>query len=145
MIRFLNQGIRLRVNPLVNFQDEDLYVVSLKPRENWSTIVFKSADFGFLQFDRRKSALVFEGDKERWTIPKTALTALRIEEAEVGREGAEKPEIRYLVVIGTYRDGANWEIGLLRARTKWGHDNAKARRARMGALFDDLQKAITMK
>jgi hypothetical protein len=120
-------------------------VVSLFARENWTKVISKSADFGYLQLNRRKNALVFEGDKERWTIPISALTALRIEEAQVGKEGADKSEIRYFVVIGTYRDGDNWEIGLVRARTKWGNDNAKARRARMGAMFDELRTAISMR
>ena len=56
----------------------------------------------------------------------------------------ESPEIRYFVVLGTERNGENWEIGIIHARTKWGHDGATARRERMGVLFDELRTAVSM-
>lgn len=136
------KGLRTRMNPLVNADDE-VYPVTIYSRENWTKVISKSADFGFLQVNSRQAAIVFEGDKERWMIPLTSLTAVRVEEAQVGKEGSENPEIRFFVVLGTYRDGAPWEIGLIRTRTEWGYDSPTARRARMGALFDELRAAIT--
>jgi hypothetical protein len=137
------KGLRTRMNPLVNAEDNDVYPVSVYPREIWTKVISMSADFGFLQVNRRLSAIVFEGDKERWMIPLTALTAVRVEEAQVGKEGSENPEIRYFVVIGTYRDGSPWEVGLIRTRTNCGYDSPTARRERMSALFDELRAAIT--
>jgi hypothetical protein len=143
MISMARKSLRMRTNPLVNAEDDDVYSVTLYSRENWTNVILKSFDFGFLQVSRRLGALVFEGDKERWTIPLTSLTAVRIEEAAVGKEGAENAEIRFFVVIGTYRDDVPWEIGLIWSRTQWGNDNADARRKRMRALFDELSSAIT--
>jgi len=137
------KGLRTRINPLVHAEDDDVYPVSIYPRESWTKVISMSADFGFLQVNRRQAAIVFEGEKERWMIPLTALTAVRVEEAEVGKEGSENPEIRFFVVIGTHRDGASWEVGLIRTRTNWGYDGPTARRDRMGALFDELRAAIT--
>jgi hypothetical protein len=143
LISMGRKSLRTRTEPLVDADDEAVFAVSLFTRESWTKMLMKEADFGFLQFNRRKRALVFEGNKERWTIPVTALTALRVEEAGVGTEGAEPTEIRYFVVIGTHRDGEMWETGMILARTQWGIDNAKARRARMGELFEELRTAIT--
>ena len=138
------KGLRARLNPLVDPNDEELFPVSLYPRDVWTKVIAKSEDQGFLQVHRGKRALVFEGNKQRWTIPLTALTAVRIEEAQVGKEGASPSETRYYVVLGTFRDGEEWEIGLTVARTKWGFDGAQARRARMALLFDELHTAIAL-
>jgi hypothetical protein len=143
LINMGRKSLRTRLDPLVDADDEAVFAVSLYSRESWTKVISKEADFGFLQFNRRKRALVFEGNKERWVIPATALTVLRVEEAGVGKEGSAPTEIRYFVVIGTFRDDEEWEIGMVLARTKWGFDNAASRRARMGELFEELRTAIT--
>lgn len=150
--QFLENGIRIakgraqlrsRINPLVDSEDEDLFPVVLYNRDMWSNVISRSADFGFLQVNRRRRAIVFEGDKERWTIPLTALTVVRIEEAAVGSEGNEPSEIRYYVVIGTERDGQSWEIGLSRPRTQIGSDGPEPRKARARQLLDELGMAVS--
>lgn len=138
------ENLRTRLNPLVDGDDEDVFPVVLYNREMWSNVISRSADFGFLQVNRRRRAIVFEGDKERWTIPLTALTVARMEEAAVGKEGSEPSEIRYFVVIGTLRDGKPWEIGLSRPRTQWGSDGAEPRKSRTRQLFDELRTAISL-
>ena len=138
------ENLRTRLSPLVDAEDEDVFPVVLYNRDMWSNVISRSADFGFLQVNRRRRAIVFEGDKERWTIPLTALTVARIEEAAVGQEGAEPSEIRYFVVVGTERDGKPWEIGLSRPRTQWGSDGAEPRKARARQLFDELRTAISL-
>lgn len=137
-----HKNLRTRLNPVVDLDGVDLFPVSVSPRENWTKVATLSPDFGFLQVDQRKSAVVFEGNKERWTIPITALTAIRIEEAQVGKEGEPSSEIRYFVVLSTHRDGQPWDVGLTRTRTEWGFDGQQARRQRMGTLFDDLRASI---
>jgi hypothetical protein len=144
LVAAAQKALRTRLNPLVDVSDEELFPISLYPRERWTKVISKSDDFGFLQVHRGKRALVFEGDKERWIIPLSALTAVRIEEAEVGKEGSAPSETRYYVVLGTFREGAEWEIGMILARTAWGHDGAAARRERMGRLFNELRTAIAM-
>ena len=142
LVGMAQKSLRTRLEPVVDIADENMFAVSFYNRESWSKVILKSVDFGFLQVNRRKKAIVYEGGKERWMIPITALTTVRIEEAEVGKEGGEASEIRYYVVLGTDRDGESWEVGLIHARTQWGHDGAKARRKRMGDLFEELRSAI---
>jgi hypothetical protein len=138
------ENLRTRLSPLLDVEDEDVFPVVLYNRDMWSNVISRSADFGFLQVNRRRRAIVFEGDIERWTIPLTALTVARIEEAAVGQEGAEPSEIRYFVVIGTDRDGTAWEIGLSRPRTAWGSDGPEPRKERTRQLFDELKTAISL-
>ncbi len=144
LISMAQKLLRTRTNPLVDAEDDDVYAVSLYNREKWTKVASWADDFGFLQVNRRKRAIVFEGDKERWVIPITALTVVRVEEAAVGQEGNESPEIRYYVVLGTFRDGEEWEVGIIWARTQWGNDNGPARRERMGVLFDELRTAVSL-
>lgn len=144
LLSMSRKNLRTRLNPVVDVDGTDVFPVSINPRENWTKVATMSPDFGYLQVDQRKSAVVFEGNKERWVIPITALTAIRIEEAEVGKEGQSGTEIRYFVVIGAHRDGVEWEVGLTRTRTEWGFDGADARRQRMGKLFEDIRTAIAV-
>lgn len=138
------ENLRTRLSPQLDVEDEDVFPVVLYNRDMWSNVISRSAEFGFLQVNRRRRAIVFEGDIERWTIPLTALTVARIEEAAVGQEGAEPSEIRYFVVIGTERDGKSWEIGLSRPRTQWGSDGPEPRKERTRQLFDELKTAISL-
>ncbi len=142
LIGSAKKALRTRTNSPVDAVGEDTFAVALYDREMWTKVISKSADFGFLQVRRGEKVIAFEGDKERWTIPLSALAAVRLEEAEVGKEGAQHSEVRYFVVIGTHRDGEIWEVGLQLARTQWGNDGATARRERMGLLFGEIRAAI---
>ena len=102
----------------------------------------KSVDFGFLRTDHGRRTLVFEGDKNRWEIPVASLTTCRIEEAAVGKEGDEKAEKRYYVVISLDRDGETWEAGMMYTRTAFGNDSTEKRYARAQELLGQIAELV---
>jgi hypothetical protein len=123
--------------------EDELIPVEIFDRGAWTSIVTKSVDFGFLQINKGRRFLKFEGDKNRWDIPVTALTKCRIEEAHVGSEGNQNAEKRYYVVIALDRDGEPWEAGMINTRTQLGNDGKEQRYARAQALFDRISEVVS--
>lgn len=135
---------RLRSRPHAQFDgtEDDLVVVEIFDRESWTSVTARSSDYGFLRIDRSQSRLVYEGNKFRWTLPMSALTACRIEESIVGSEGNPDAERRYYVVIAALNDGQPWEAGMIYTRTELGNDNAESRYKRAQLLFTQLAQVI---
>ena len=79
--------LRTRPHAHLSGVEEGLIPVEIFDRAAWTSTMVKSTDYGFLQIDGRQGCLKLEGDKNRWEIPATALTACRIEEC--GTSGAK--------------------------------------------------------
>jgi hypothetical protein len=122
--------------------EEELIPVEIFDRTAWTSVMARSIDFGFLQIDGRLGSLRYEGDKNRWDIPLSALTACRIEEAHVGSEANENAEKRYYVVIACERDGETWEAGMIHTRTEIGNDGKDQRYARAQGLFGRISSVV---
>jgi hypothetical protein len=134
--------LRSRPGATLGGSDEELIPVEIFDRTAWTSVMARSIDFGFLQLDGRLGSLRFEGDKNRWDIPVSALTACRIEEAHVGSEGNQNAEKRYYVVIACERDGEAWEAGMIHTRTQVGNDGKDQRYARAQGLFGRISSAV---
>jgi hypothetical protein len=123
--------------------DEELIPVDVFDRTAWTSSLAREVDCGFLQIDRTRGALKFEGKKQRWEIPVTALSACRIEEARVGSEANENAEKRYFVVIASARDGEPWEAGMTPTRTALGSDGSTQRYERAQGLLKTIGAAVS--
>jgi hypothetical protein len=134
--------LRSRPGATLTGSDEELIPVEIFDRTAWTSMMARSIDFGFLQIDGRLGSLRFEGDKNRWDIPVSALTACRIEEAHVGSEGNENAEKRYYVVIASERDGEAWEAGMIHTRTAVGNDGKDQRYARAQGLLSRISSVV---
>ena len=141
-IKAARRNLQLRPNALFP-DDESLLAVDVYDRVAWTAVMSREADSGLLQIDRSSRVLRFEGGKQRWEIPFTALAACRIEEARVGSEGAENPELRYFVVLASTRDGEPWEAGMKPTRTELGHDGAQQRHAHAQRLLAEIGAAVS--
>ena len=135
-------SMQSRVDPLFSGLEDDLVAVDLYGPEKWTKAGMED-DFGFLQIDRSQRILRFEGDKNRWILPFSALTSCRIEEAVLGSEGHENAERRYFVVLSARQEGKeDWENGLIYVRTEIGNDSHERRYDRSRLLFTQLSDAI---
>jgi hypothetical protein len=142
MIRVAKSVMATRRDSLFRDREEDLIPVEVFDRAAWTSTIVKSVDFGFLRVDLRDRVLKFEGNKNRWDIPATALTTCRIEEAKVGSEGSQNAEIRYYVVIAVNHNGEPWEAGMIHTRTELGNDGKEQRYARAQALFQRVSEVV---
>lgn len=130
--------VRTRPGAQLSGLEEDVIPVEIFDRAAWTSMIVKSTDFGFLQIDEGRRGLRFEGNKHRWEIPVSALTACRIEEAHVGSEGETNAEKRYYVVIACDRDGEPWEAGMTHSRTALGYDGKAQRYQRAQKFFERI-------
>jgi hypothetical protein len=143
MIRVAKSVMATRRDSLFREREEDLIPVEVFDRAAWTSTIVKSVDFGFLRVDLRDRVLKFEGNKNRWDIPATALTTCRIEEAKVGSEASQNVEIRYYVVIAVNHNGEPWEAGMIHTRTELGNDGKEQRYARAQALFQRVSDVVS--
>jgi len=117
--------------------------VELFERESWTKVTAMAVDFGFLKLDRDRKQLRFEGNKNRWTMPLSALQTCRIEESIVGAEGEQGAEKRYYVVLAADKsDGTLWEYGLIYTRTEIGKDEYEVRHERAKLLLNQLAEIM---
>jgi hypothetical protein len=122
--------------------ETDLVAIQIFDRKSWTETIAKSADYGFLRIDRQQRKLLFEGNKFRWTLPTSALTACKIEESIVGSEGNPNAQKRYYVVINAAKEGETWEAGMIYTRTEIGNDSAESRYKRAQLLFTQLAELV---
>jgi hypothetical protein len=141
-IRVARNKMQTRPNAMFGGMEDDLLTVEIFDRPSWTATIAKSSDYGFLRIDRQQSRLLFEGNKFRWTLPISALTACRIEESIVGSEADPNAERRYYVVIAAPKNGETWEAGMVYTRTELGNDTPESRYKRAQLLFTQLADVI---
>lgn len=141
-VRAARNNLRARPNTIFSGTEDDLVAVQLYERPSWTATIAKSSDYGFLRIDRRQDMLLFEGNKFRWTLPTSALSACRIEESIVGSEGNPNAQKRYFVVIQAPKGGETWEAGMVYTRTELGNDTAESRYKRAQLLFTQLAEVV---
>lgn len=134
-------NLAARSRAIVDVGERFLIAVELFDREYWTKTLAKSWDYGFLEIDRARAELRFEGNKHRWTLPFRAISACRIEESMVS-EGDQSSERRYYVVLQARRANEPWEVGMVFVRTEVGRDGAEQRHARAQLLFAGLADAL---
>lgn len=137
------KNMRSRAESLFDAAEENLVTVELFERESWTKVTAMAVDFGFLKLDRDRKQLRFEGNKNRWTMPLSALQTCRIEESIVGAEGEQGAEKRYYVVLAADKlDGTLWEYGLIYTRTEIGKDEYEVRHERAKLLLNQLAEIM---
>lgn len=141
-LRVARNRLQGRPNAIFTGKEDDLVGVEIFERESWTSVISRSSDFGFLRIDRRLGKLSFEGNRFRWTLPASALTACRIEESIVGSEANPNPEKRYFVVIEAVNKGEPWEAGMVYTRTEVGSDTPDSRYNRAQLLFTQIADAV---
>lgn len=135
--------LRLRSKSPFSGEEQGLFTVELFDREKWTAVGANSDDFGFMQIDRARRLLTFEGNRNRWKLPASAIAAFRLEESIAGSEGNANPEKRYYVVIQAQQEDREWEAGMIYTRTEFGADGPEQRYARSQLLFTQLAEILT--
>jgi len=98
-----------RSNRLVEPTDPDAMFVEIVPKLNWGKFSLETAsDIGFLKVDRARGEILFEGDKERWRIPATAITHCEVEFFVEGQGTAGATKIFFTVLRAKHPTGF-WE------------------------------------
>lgn len=133
----LRRELERRTSPMVDLNDPDALFVECVPKMNWGKLMLDNAsDLGLMVVDQQKREIRFEGDKERWRIPASAITYCEFE-VFVQQQGHAKTRIYYAVVRANHRGGF-WEAPL-RPRGKLGLFSGRRKKAAR-QLFEAIQK-----
>jgi hypothetical protein len=127
IFRLSRSLIRARPDALVDPDDPEAVFVSVQPRKNWANLdpASKTNDRGFLLVDTRRRQLLFEGLRERYRIPASALISCEIEPTDVGNHlfvtvvRARVPGAA-VDLAGTQPAWAGWEAPFRPRPTKFG-------------------------
>src|SRR5262249_5594854 len=106
-------AIRRRGNAHVDPDDADAFYVGLIPRKNWGKIMAENAeDIGYAKIDPLRRVLLFEGDRQRWTIPAASIEACEMAEFCVGPVGPDDGNVFAVAVLKANVGGRVWEAPL---------------------------------
>lgn len=105
------RAIAGRPDPLVNPDDPDAVFVQMIPRKNWGRVMLENAaDVGLLLLDASRGVLLYEGDRERWMIPRESLVSFDLEAFDIGPSDPNGgPPAFWLVVLKANVGGEVWE------------------------------------
>jgi hypothetical protein len=144
LIRVAKRRASWRGTSLVKSLDGQLKCVEMIPRENWAAPHAKVVDFGFLQVETSRELILFEGNKERWTIPFAAVSHCKIEEVQYGTGGDSiTGQLRCYVVLTFQRDSGQFEIGLRNAAKDIGKNSDSRRMSKAVELFEYVTGSLS--
>jgi hypothetical protein len=126
------RAFELRPNSAVDLNDPDLFFVDIIPRINWGKMMMENAsDIGFLELDKKRRELVFEGDRERYWIPVESILEVKHESwAEtVQHQLQTSPSLNHLVVVRAMTAAGPWETWFYRRQNKFRMNTATRRLA----------------
>lgn len=131
--------VKRRPDAWVRADDPVARFIEIVPKMNWGkTMLDNASDIGLLAVDGERREIRFEGDRERWRIPVTALTHHELE-SYVHGQGAGAIKMFY-VVLRVARPGGFWEAPV---RTREAVGLASGRRRKQALkLHAEIQALI---
>ena len=143
LIAVAKKKAQLRSASLIKSFEETLFCVEAIQRETWDKLPPKVIDFGFLRIDSNRELILFEGNKERWTIPFSSVQQCKIEEVQYGTGGeGVNSELRCFVALTYQKDSGPFEIGLRNADKEIGKNSDSRRMRKAVELFEYLTKGL---
>ena len=132
MLRQTRNAFAFRANPAVDFNNPDLLFVDIVPRIKWGKASMENAsDIGFLELNKLRRELVFEGDRERYWIPVESILDIKHEfwAESVQHQLQSSPSLNHVVVVRARTAAGPWETWFYRRHNKLQMRTAKRRLA----------------
>jgi hypothetical protein len=105
--------IAQRPDPYVLPDDPGAFFVQMIPRKNWGRIMLENAEeVGFMRLDETRGVILYEGDRERWAIPRESVVSYELEAFDIGPSDPNIGPAFWLVVLKVNADGRVWEVPL---------------------------------
>jgi hypothetical protein len=102
-----------RPDAFVYPDDPEAFFVQRIPRQNWARIMLENADeLGFMRLDEDRGVILFEGDRERWMIPRESVVSIDLDAFDIGPSDPNVGPAFWLVVLKVNADGRVWECPL---------------------------------
>ncbi len=145
MRRQTMEAFEYRPNPAVDLNDPELVFVDIVPRIHWGKAMMESAsDIGFLQLNKAKRQLIFEGDRERYWIPVESILEIKHEfwAESVQHQLQSSPTLNHLIVVRAQTVDGPWETWFSRRQSKFRMRTAKSRLADAEELESKIRELM---
>jgi len=130
MLRQTRRAFEGRPDPAVDLKSPGLIFVDIIPRINWGKQMMENAsDIGFLDLDKARRELIFEGGRERYWIPVESILEIKHEfwAESVKHQLQSSPTLNHLVVVRAMTADGPWETWFYRRQNKFLMRTAKRR------------------
>jgi hypothetical protein len=130
MLRQTRRAFEKRAGLAVDLNTPDLIFVDIIPRTNWGKAMMENAsDIGFLQLDRERRELIFEGDRERYWIPVESILEVRHEfwSDSIKHQLQSEPNKYHVITVRAMTADGPWETWFYRRQDKFQRYTAKQR------------------
>jgi len=108
--RVARRVVAERAESLVHPDDPAAEFVQVVPRKNWGRVMLENADdVGFLLLDENRGVILYEGDFERWIIPRESVISFNLEAFDIGASDPTAGAAFWLVVLKANVGGKVWE------------------------------------
>ncbi len=106
LLRRARAAIELRSDAIVRPNDPEALFVQVVPRERWGKLGLDTAsDVGFIKIDSKHRQVLFEGDRQRYSIPAEAIESCEVEKIVYGTGGQHETCIFVSVLRARSREG----------------------------------------
>ncbi|MEL6109661.1 MAG: hypothetical protein AAFU85_26935 [Planctomycetota bacterium] len=128
LIKMAKDQMRKRESVQIDLDSEELIAVELFLPDQFDKTIQKVHEMGFIQADHAGSRMLFEGKKQRWSIPSEAIRSISIQEVQTGSPGQSATGMLNYYVVVTFADTEDNEIGFRHSDRDYGE-------------FDDIKRA----
>jgi hypothetical protein len=128
-----------RPESFVQPDDPGAFFIQMIPRKNWGRVMLENADeVGFMRLDTTRVVILFEGDRERWMIPRESVISCELEAFDIGPNDPNAGPAFWLVVLKANVGGVVWEAPIAPRPTVLAKHTPSGRRLRA----EDLHRRI---
>ena len=121
--RMVKGQIRKREGLEINPDADDLVPVEVLHRDQFDKTIQKIHEMGFLEADIARGRMLFEGKKERWSIPARSIYSLAIEEIQTGAPGQSAMGALHYFVVVRFAADEEQELGFRYGEREYGEYN----------------------
>jgi hypothetical protein len=145
MLRQTRRAFQKRAGLAVDLNSPDLIFVDIIPRTNWGKAMMENAsDIGFLQLDRERRELIFEGDRERYWIPVESILEVRHEfwSESMKHQFQSEPNKYHVITVRAMTADGPWETWFYRRQDKFQRYTAKQRLSEAMSLQSKIRELM---
>ena len=128
LIKMARNALRKRSGVEVELDSDSLVAVELFTPDQFDKTIQKVHEMGFVQPDHARNRILFEGKKQRWSIPAESIRSVSVQEVQAGTPGESATSALNYYVVVTFQAEQEMEIGFRHSDREYGE-------------FDDIKRA----
>ncbi|TWT51895.1 hypothetical protein KOR42_33690 [Thalassoglobus neptunius] len=137
------EQIRKRTGVRLDLDSDDLIPVEILEPDQIAKTIQVIHEMGYFQVDSESKELLFEGKKQRWTIPAGAIKSLELEEVQTGTPGqSAMGALNYFVMI-TLMEEEEKVFAIRHGQRDYGEFNDVKRAAGAIEIYEAIEEILS--